>query len=122
MTRVKFLFDNEFTWRSYYESGILSKLEECFEIHYLMINLKNKFEIQNAEYIKLNKFLSFFLTLNSFSYWTKKRLLSNSFKIRILSIIMGRRLFFEKKISCYLLLLYFILFYFGTVSKLIYRL
>jgi len=97
MTRVKFLFDNEFTWRSYYESGILSKLEECFEIHYLMINLKNKFEIQNAEYIKLNKFLSFFLTLNSFSYWTKKRLLSNSFKIRILSIIMGRRLFFEKK-------------------------
>ncbi len=95
MLRITMIFDTEFTWRSYYESGVIQKLSNDHKIRIIFININPKVKINNFEYIKTNKLIRFLLTINSFSYWTANQNSSQSFQIRIKSIVKGRRLFFE---------------------------
>ena len=73
---------------------------------------------------KSNSIMLITLLFMFFSYQVYQRYYDPMFFIIFFLIIKTNltKIFFEKKIPCYLLLLYFILFYFGTVSKLIYRL
>lgn len=95
MPRVTIIFDSEFTWRSYFESGVLKELSNIHEIKIIFIDIIPNIKIENTEYIKTNKLIRFLLTINSFSYWSINQKYSKSFQIRIRSIIKGRRLFFE---------------------------
>jgi hypothetical protein len=73
---------------------------------------------------KSNSIMLITLLFMFFSYQVYQRYYDPMFFIIFFLIIKTNltKIFFEKKIPCYLLLLYFILFYFGTVSKLIYKL
>jgi hypothetical protein len=73
---------------------------------------------------KSNSIMLITLLFMFFSYQVYQRYYDPMFFIIFFLIIKTNltKIFFEKKISCYLLLFYFILFYFGTVSKIIYRL
>lgn len=97
MLRVTIIFDSEFTWRSYSESGVIQELSNEHKIRIIFINMTPNIEIKNIniEHIKTGKLIRFFLTINSFSYWATNRKYSQSFQIRVKSIVKGRRLFFE---------------------------
>ena len=94
MLKVTLIFDSEFTWRSYYESGVVEQLSNQYRIGIIFINITPNIKIKDVVYVKTNKLINLLLTINSFSYWSTNQKYSQSFQIRIRSVIKGRRLFF----------------------------
>jgi hypothetical protein len=73
---------------------------------------------------KSNSIILITLILMFFSYQVYQRYYDPMFFIIFFLLIKTdlTKIFFKKKIACYLLLFYFILFYLGTVSKILYKL
>jgi hypothetical protein len=73
---------------------------------------------------KSNSIILITLLFMFFSYQVYQRYYDPMFFIIFFLLIKTNltKIFFKKKIPCYLLLFYFILFYLGTVSKLLYKL
>ena len=73
---------------------------------------------------KLNLIMLITLLFMFFSYQVYQRYYDPMFFIIFFLLIKTDliKIFLKKKLPCYLLLFYFILFYFGTVSKIIYKL
>ena len=73
---------------------------------------------------KSNSIILITLLFMFFSYQVYQRYYDPMFFIIFFLLIKTNltEIFFKKKIACYLLLVYFILFYLGTVSKLLYKL
>jgi hypothetical protein len=73
---------------------------------------------------KLNLIMLITLLFMFFSYQVYQRYYDPMFFIIFFLLIKTdlTKIFLNKKLPCYLLLFYFILFYFGTVSKIIYKL
>lgn len=100
--RIVLVFDSTFAYRSFSESGVHSALELEYETTFLFIHTnKNKmFQVipfrSKVHYLKLSRVTQAFLSLFATSYWQRKSHLSNSFRVRILSLLMGRRLFYSE--------------------------
>jgi hypothetical protein len=73
---------------------------------------------------KSNSIILITLLFMFFSYQVYQRYYDPMFFIVFFLLVKTNltKIFFKKKIACYLLLVYFILFYLGTVSKLLYKL
>jgi hypothetical protein len=73
---------------------------------------------------KSNSIILITLLFMFFSYQVYQRYYDPMFFIVFFLLVKTNltEIFFKKKIACYLLLVYFILFYLGTVSKLLYKL
>jgi hypothetical protein len=104
------VIDHEFTLRSYEQSNVISNLSSKHEVSILLINTSASNSIDNPIFqAGTSKLCNSILAINSYSYWTRKRKLSNSFKIRILNFFLGYRLFYrtnnnyhDRSISAYI--------------------
>jgi hypothetical protein len=93
--KISVVIDNEFVLRSYFESPVLDKLNKEFDVELVLID--QKIEVGTPEHIFLlkNPYLQFLQTIMSVSYWFRKRGKSNSFRIRLLSLLHSRRYFYS---------------------------
>ncbi len=101
--RITLVFDSLFAYRSYSESGVHAEIAGTYETSFLFIdnNSNNISEIgvplSEIRFLKLSRisqaFLSFFATV----YWQKRSKASNSFRVRITSLLIGRRLFYTEQ-------------------------
>ena len=100
--RIVLLFDSVFAYRSYSESGVHSEISSRYETEFIFVDTNGNniseiwFPANNAYYLRLSRasqaFLSFFAT----AYWQRKSRESNSFRVRIASLLVGRRLFYSE--------------------------
>lgn len=95
--KISLVLDNEFVLRSYLESSTISKLRLEFEVELVLINQETNHLLNNFYTISKHKYLQFLQTIFSVSYWIKKRKVSNSFRIRLLSLLHSRRYFYSSR-------------------------
>ncbi len=95
--KISLVMDNEFVLRSYLESSAISELSLEFNVELVLINLDTDDILNSCYSISKHKYLQFLQTILSVSYWIKKRKESNSFRIRLLSLLHSRRYFYSPR-------------------------
>lgn len=100
--KIVLVFDSLFAFRSYSESGVHLDLSSEFETSFLLVdnNSNHISEIKSTTSaittIKLNRASQAILSFLATVYWQRKSRASNSFRVRISSLLIGRRLFYSE--------------------------
>jgi len=99
--KLLLVFDSLFSFRSYSESNIRTQLETDFDVVILFVDTHtngiSEVEMENIEFLHVflgrrsQSIISFFSTI----YWNRKKQFSNSFRVRLQSLLTKRRLFFS---------------------------
>jgi len=95
--KISLVLDNEFVLRSYLESSAIKKLSLEFDVELVLINQEADYLLNSNSIISKHKYLQFLQTILSVSYWVKKSKQSNSFRIRLLSLLHSRRYFYSSR-------------------------
>lgn len=95
--KISMVIDNEFVLRSYLESPVLDDLNKEFDVELVLIDQKLEMGVARHAFLRKNPRLQFLQTIMSVSYWFKKRKKSNSFRIRLLSLLHSRRYFYSAR-------------------------
>lgn len=95
MREIVIVIDSEFVWRSYFQSGLIQSLNKKYLVDILFVNVKPNDAPINVKYVKTNLIINFITSVNSYAYWKANSSKSQSFQIRILSVLKRRRLFFS---------------------------
>jgi hypothetical protein len=95
--KISIVIDNDFVLRSYLDSPVLGGLSKEFDVELVLIDQKLELDAPKHVLILKNPYLQFLQTIMSVSYWFKKRAKSNSFRIRLLSLLHSRRYFYSAR-------------------------
>ena len=95
--KISLVLDNEFVLRSYFETSTIKKLSLEFDVELVLIDQETDHLLNSYSTISKHKYLQFLQTILSVSYWVKKRKESNSFRIRLLSLLHSRRYFYSSR-------------------------